>query len=132
RPQDEYRRQSSPLRVSNTAGMHSGISSEISPGPTVFAASPCSHAAIAAASNDETPCAIRPPMKPASTSPDPAVANAGGALLLMTARPSAAATTVSAPFSNTVHLASAAAARAASTLLFDDASNPGKRRSNSP
>ena len=38
---------------------------------------------------------------PASTSPEPAVASVGGALSAIEARPSGAATTVSAPLSST-------------------------------
>ena len=41
--------------------------------------------------------ASRPVTKPASTSPEPAVASHGGALSLMAARPSGAAMTVSGP-----------------------------------
>ncbi len=75
-------------------------SSAINPGPASRPASPCSQTAIAAASKPETPCASRPTTIPASTSPDPAVASHGGALQLIAARPSGAATTLSGPFQN--------------------------------
>ena len=47
------------------------------------------------------PCAARPETRPASTSPEPAVASQGGRSKPMVARPSGAATTVSAPLINT-------------------------------
>src|SRR5215467_10738237 len=72
-------------------------SSEIIPGPTAAAASPWIQTAAAAASKAGIPCARRPVISPASTSPVPAVASHGGALALMAARPSGAAITVSAP-----------------------------------
>jgi len=45
---------------------------------------------------------IPPTVSPAKTSPDPAVARLGGALSLITARPSGAASVVSAPLRRTV------------------------------
>ena len=57
-------------------------------------------------------CARSPVTKPASTSPEPAVASHGGALSLMAARPSGAAITVSGPLSTTTApLVSAALSR---------------------
>ena len=53
---------------------------------------------------------------PASTSPEPAVASQGGALSAIAARPSGAATTVSAPFSTTIAPKRAAACRARSSF----------------
>src|SRR6185503_15996901 len=70
---------STSLSRRNTFGNSSGRSSAIRPGPNIRAVSACSQAAMAAASNELSPCAMRPPIKPASTSPEPAVANAGGA-----------------------------------------------------
>ena len=58
--------------------------------------------APAAASKPFMPWASRPPISPASTSPEPAVAKVGGALRAMAARPSGLATTVSGPFSTTM------------------------------
>src|SRR5215470_17514009 len=57
----------------NTAGSVSGKSSAINPGPASRAASPCIQTPMLAASKAGTPCAIRPAMMPASTSPAPAV-----------------------------------------------------------
>ena len=71
------------------------------PGPASLPASPCSQTAALAASKAGMPCASRPAMKPASTSPEPAVASQGGAFSVIEARPSGAATTVSEPFSST-------------------------------
>ena len=71
-------------------------------------------------------------MKPASTSPDPAVASHGDPLALTHARPSGWAITVSAPLSRTTASAVFAARRTAvirSGLAFN---TPGKSRSNSP
>ncbi len=60
------------------------------------------------------------------------MASHGLALVLTTARPSGAATTVSGPFSSTTAPAWAAAARAAAILSGDLAMRPGNTRSNSP
>jgi uncharacterized protein YecE (DUF72 family) len=60
-------------------------------GPAALPASPCSHAAAQAASKAGMPCASRPAITPARTSPEPAVARAGVALELIAARPSGAA-----------------------------------------
>src|SRR5262249_36337772 len=70
------------------AGRLSTRSSATRPGPKRRAASACSHTAAAAASKAGMPCASRPVTIPASTSPEPAVANSGGAPSLMAARPS--------------------------------------------
>ena len=73
------------------------------------------------------------PTKPASTSPEPAVASQGGAFSVIAARPSGAATTVSAPLSSTT-APDAAAARA--LLEFRSTSDlrpdPLNNRANSP
>ena len=53
---------------------------------------------------------------PASTSPEPAVASSGPPFVLMAARPSGAAITVSMPLNTTTPRASRAAARACSTF----------------
>ena len=55
-------------------------------------------------------------MKPASTSPEPAVASVGGAWQPIEARPPGSATTVSGPFSRTTAPRKAAAARARASL----------------
>ena len=81
------------------------------PGPASLPASPCSQTAAQAASNAGICCARSPAQKPASTSPDPAVASQAEALSAIAARPSGAATTVSPPFSSTT--APVAAARGA-------------------
>ena len=82
------------------------------PGPSARAAAPCSHTAAAAASKAGMRCANRPQASPASTSPEPAVASVGGRSKPIAARPSGAATTVSAPLSTTTAPSAAAAARA--------------------
>ncbi len=71
-------------------------------------------------------------MKPASTSPEPAVANQGAAEVLTAARPSGAAMTVSGPFRSTTHPARFAAVRAAVIRSADASSSPGNTRPNSP
>ena len=73
------------------------ISSAIKPSPKIFAASPCNHTPAETASNTGMPCVSKPAIKPARTSPEPAVARAGGALQLMTDLPSGAEITVSDP-----------------------------------
>ncbi len=78
------------------------------------------------------PWASRPPMNPASTSPDPAVASQGAPDVFTTARPSGAATTVSGPFSSTTAPERLAAARAAAMRSGEPASRPGNTLSNSP
>src|ERR1051325_2857550 len=60
------------------------------------------------------PWASRPATKPASTSPEPAVASQGGAFSVMEARPCGVAATVSEPFSSTIAPEAAAAALARS------------------
>ena len=72
-----------------------------------------------AASNAGICCASSPAQKPASTSPEPAVASQAEALSAIAARPSGAATTVSPPFSSTTAPVAAAAARARAS--FDGA-----------
>src|SRR5580698_2577326 len=86
-------------RFARLSGRIAGKSSAIRPEPNRLAASPCSQTAAQAASKAGMPWARRPPISPDSTSPDPAVARLGGALVLMAALPSGAAITVSAPFS---------------------------------
>ncbi len=73
-------------------------SSAVMPSPARTAASPWRQTALAAASKGGMDCARWAPTRPASTSPVPAVASQGGALLLIATRPSGAAITVSAPF----------------------------------
>src|ERR1051326_8992169 len=109
-------------------------SSAIRPGPTWVAASPCTQAAAAAASKPGMPWARSPAIKPASTSPAPAVVSHGGALSLTPARPLGAARTVSGPLSNTTVPGRAAAARAMSILeVFPTISASFlNRRANSP
>ena len=85
-----------------------------------------------AAVNGGSPWAIKPAAIPASTSPDPAVASEAGAWTLMTARPSGAATTVSAPLSRTVAPLRRAADRTRSTLPATAPPGRGNRRRNSP
>ncbi len=85
------------LRCRSTGGSSSMMSSATSPGPKREAAAPCSQAAAAPARCGDMPWATKPSATPARTSPLPAVASSGGALALMTAQPSGAATTVSAP-----------------------------------
>src|SRR6185295_19654927 len=66
----------------STAGNASGMSSAIMPMPAFCAAAPCNHAPAHAASKGCMPCARRPAIMPVSTSPEPAVASHGGALVL--------------------------------------------------
>ena len=79
------------LQATQHPRKRSGRSSAINPTPKRLAHSPCSHTAAQAASNAGMRCASSPVTKPASTSPEPAVASQGGALSLMAARPSGAA-----------------------------------------
>ena len=74
-----------------TSGIWPIILSAVSPGPPRTPISPCSHAAMLAASNAGTPCATNPQISPVSTSPDPAVASQGDAWRFTNARPSGAA-----------------------------------------
>ena len=74
-------------------------------------------------------CANSPVTKPESTSPEPAVANHGGALELIAARPSGAAITVSVPLRTMIAPDRSAATRARSS--FEPGSSP-KSRLNSP
>ena len=48
------------------------------PGPSARPQAPCSQTAAEAASKTGMPCAARPETRPASTSPEPAVASQGG------------------------------------------------------
>ena len=75
------------------------LGNEVPPG--MDAARPWIQTAAAAASQAGMPCASSAAIRPLSTSPAPAVANQGGALSLIAARPSGAATIVSDPFSTT-------------------------------
>ena len=103
---------------STRAGVSAGSrSSTTRPGPASTAARPWMKAPAAAASHGAMPCASRPAISPASTSPEPAVASQGGADALIATRPSAAAMIVSAPFSSTTAPVRAAAARAAATPI---------------
>ena len=104
----------SPLssRRRKTGGRHSGMSSEMRPGPNSRAAAACSQTAALAASKTGMDWANKPPIIPASTSPEPAVASQGGAAWPIVARPCGSATTVSAPLSNRTAPMSAAPARA--------------------
>ena len=95
--------------VQDIAATSPDRSSAISPMPNCSAHSPCSQTAAHAASNAGMRCARRPKTKPASTSPDPAVASHGGALALIAARPSGAAMTVSVPLRMTIAPDSSAA-----------------------
>src|SRR5262249_23115935 len=106
----------------STRGKISGRSSAMSPGPNASPHLPCSQAPAAAASKLGMPWPINPEMRPVNTSPDPAVARNGVPGGLTTERPPGAATTVSAPFSNTTQPAAAAAARAASILDLEASS----------
>ncbi len=80
------------------------------------------------------PCAHKPPIRPASTSPEPAVASQGGAFAAMAARPSGAATTVSAPLSTTTAPASCEASWHSLSFCLTGAFCPFvlKIRANSP
>ena len=81
---------------------------EIGSGTNSLAASPCSQAPAQAASKPGMFCASNPEIKPAKTSPAPAVANVAGEFAVIAARPSGAAITVSGPFSSTIALISEA------------------------
>src|ERR1700733_13247411 len=103
-------------RRDSTVAKHSGRSSAIKPGPNSAAAAPCSQTAAEAASKAGMPCAKRPAVIPVSTSPAPAVARKAGALPAIAARPSGAATTVSAPLMSTTAPEIAAASLARSSF----------------
>ena len=92
----------------------------IKPGPNERAHSTCSQAPVQAALKGSNPRASSPVMKPARTSPEPAVASHGAARSLraefMAQLPSGEAMTVSGPLKRTAQPARAAASRVASFL----------------
>ena len=94
-----------------TVDMLLGLTSPDAGTIEVYGATPAEAASKAGAR-----CASRPPIMPASTSPDPAVARSGGALSAIEARPSGIATTVSGPLRTTTAPERLAASRARSSL----------------
>ena len=99
-------------RCESHARQSGGRSSAIRPGPAIGGL-PVQPGAGAGGFPRRHALRQQPADQPASTSPAPAVASQGGAVSLIAARPSGAATIVSAPFSSTTAPVRAAAARTA-------------------